>query len=179
MARIKRKHNHVNKILKEIKIPEGNILPGMIIRFEYTKKGVFDVRPVVLILSIESGKFDGINLNYMNEYEVQRMFSVIQSLTPVIEENILKLPQPYLRLQLSNRLRPSSISGKEVYNRIKVKSAWKEAYRTYNLKVATSPKLVDYDLDIVSDIKAGRKTTAETIRRQKKAEQDKGVEDAD
>ena len=179
MARAKRKHNHRNKILKEIKIPEGKILPGMILWFEYTKENVFDVKPLVLVLSIEGGKLDGINLNYMNEHDLQRMFEVIQSLTPVIEENILKLPNPYTRLQLSNRLRPSSISGKNIYNRIKVKNVWKNAFRTYNLKVATSVKLINYDLAVVSELGVGRKTTAETIRRQKRAEQDKGVEDAD
>tara|TARA_Y100000034_G_scaffold132914_1_gene197035 strand:+ start:934 stop:1467 length:534 start_codon:yes stop_codon:yes gene_type:complete len=175
----KRRYNHVGKILRETKIPDRSILPGMIIRFEYTKKGVFDVRPLILVLNTESDRCDGINLNYMNEDELQRMFSVMQSLTPVIEENILKLQNPYMRLQLSNRLRPSAISGKLVYDRIKVKDVWKNAFRTYNFKVLNSPKLVDYDLDVVSDIRAGRKTTAETIRRQKKAEQDKGVEDAD
>ena len=180
MARAKRKHNHRNKIRKEIKIPEGKILPGMILWFEYTKENVFDVKPLVLVLSIESGKIDGINLNYMNEYDLQRMFSVMQSLTPVIKENILKLPNPYPRLQLSNRLRPSSISGKNIYDRIKVKNTWKNAFRTYDLKVATSVKLINYDLDIVSDMGTiGKRTTAETLRRQKKAEQDKGVEGAD
>ena len=48
------------------------------------------------------------------------------------------------------------------------------------MKVATSVKLINYDLDIVSDMGTiGKRTTAETLRRQKKAEQDKGVEDAD
>ena len=47
MARAKRKQNHRNKILKEIKIPEGKILPGMILWFEYTKENVFDVKPLV------------------------------------------------------------------------------------------------------------------------------------
>ena len=178
MAR--RKYNHIKSILKETKIPERSILPGMIIRFEYTKKDVFDVRPLVLVLSTDGNEtFDGINLNYMNETDLQRMFTVIQSLTPVIEENILKLEDPYTRLQLSNRLRPSSISGKNVYERIKVRDVWKNAFRTYSFKVSTSPKLIDYDLDVVSELGAGRKTTAETIRRQKRAEQDKGVEDAD
>ncbi|MBC8427925.1 MAG: hypothetical protein H8D94_00480 [Candidatus Pelagibacter sp.] len=178
MAR--KKYNHIKSILKETKISERSILPGMIVRFEYTKKGVFDVRPLVLVLSTDVNEtFDGINLNYMNETDLQRMFTVIQSLTPVIEENILRLEDPYTRLQLSNRLRPSSISGKNVYDRIKARSVWKNAFRTYSFKVSTSPKLVDYDLDVVSGLKAGRKTTAETIRRQKKAEQDKGVEDAD
>jgi len=177
MAR--RKYNHIKSILKETKIPERSILPGMIIRFEYTKKDVFDVRPLVLVLSTDGNEtFDGINLNYMNETDLQRMFTVIQSLTPVIEENILKLEDPYTRLQLSNRLRPSSISGKNVYERIKVRDVWKNAFRTYSFKVSTSPKLVDYDLNVVSELRAGRKTTAETIRRQKKAEQDKGVEGA-
>ena len=175
----KRKHNHIKKILRETKIPEKSILPGMIIRFEYTKKGVFDVRPVILVLDIEGDKIYGINLNYLNEYQVQRMFSIIQSLIPVVEENILKLKKPYYRLQLSSRLRPSAISGKNVYDRIKGKIEFKNAFRTYSFRVLNSPKLVDYDLDVVSDIKAGKRTTAETIRRQKKAEQDKGMKDED
>ena len=177
MAR--RKYNHIKKILRETKIPEKSILPGMVVRFEYTKAGVFDVRPVLLVLSVDSNKVDGINLNYLNEYQVQRMFSIMLSLTPVIEENILKLKEPYYRLQLSSRLRPSSISGKNVYDRIKDKVEFKNAFRTYSFRILNSPKLVDYNLDVVSDIRAGKKTTAETIRRQKKAEQDKGVEGAD
>ena len=177
MAR--RKYNHIKKILRETKIPEKSILPGMIVRFEYTKAGVFDVRPVLLVLSVDSNKVDGINLNYLNEYQVQRMFSIIQSLIPVIQENLLKLKQPYYRLQLSSRLRPSSISGKNVYDRVKDKMEFKKAFRTYNLKVVTSAKLVDYDLDIVSKMRAGQKTTAETLRRKKKAEQDKGMKSED
>ena len=180
MARVKRKHNHRNKILKEIKIPEGKILPGMILWFEYTKENVFDVKPLVLVLSIESSKLDGINLNYMNEYDLQRMFSVVQSLTPVIKENILKLPNPYMRLQLSSKLRPTSISGKNIYDRIKSKNTWKNAFRTYNLEVATSVKLINYDLDILGDIeRTGKRTTAETLRRLNKVKQDKGIEGAD
>ena len=39
-----------------------------------------------------------------------------------------------------------------------------------------SPKVVNYKLDTVAgDIKVGQKTTAETIRRKKKAEKDKGI----
>jgi hypothetical protein len=174
-----RKYNHIKKILRETKIPEKSILPGMVVRFEYTKAGVFDVRPVLLVLGVHSDKVDGINLNYLNEYQVQRMFSVIQSLIPVVEENILKLKEPYYRLQLSSKLRPSSISGENVYDRIKDKMEFKNAFRTYIFRVLNSPKLVDYDLDVVSDIRAGKRTSAETIRRQKKAEQDKGMKDED
>ena len=173
------KYNHIKKILRETKIPEKSILPGMIVRFEYTKAGVFDVRPVLLVLSVDSNKVDGINLNYLNEYQVQRMFSIIQSLIPVIQENLLKLKQPYYRLQLSSRLRPSSISGKTVYDRIKDKMEFKSAFRTYSFRILNSPKLVDYDLDIVSKMRAGQKTTAETLRRKKKAEQDKGMKSED
>ena len=147
MARIKRKHNHVNKILKEIKIPEGNILPGMIIRFEYTKKGVFDVRPIILVLDIKSDKVDGINLNYLNEYQVQRMFTIAQSLTHVLEENLLQLPIPYFRLQLSTSRRASSISGKLIYDRFKSNREWLAAFRTYSMKVMASPKVINYKLD--------------------------------
>ena len=174
MAR--RKYNHLRRVLNEIKIPEKSILPGMIIRFEYTKKGVFDVRPVILVLDIEGDKIDGINLNYLNEYQVQRMFSIAQSLTPVIEENLLHLPIPYIRLQISTRMRASSVSGKLIYDRLKSNREWTDAFRTYKFKVMTSPKVVNYKLDTVAgDMKVGQKTTAETIRRKKNAEKDKGI----
>ena len=177
MAR--RKYNHLRRVLNEIKIPEKSILPGMIIRFEYTKKNVFDVRPVVLVLAVRGDMIDGINLNYLNEYQVQRMFSIAQSLTPVIEENLLHLPIPYVRMQLSTSRRASSISGKNIYDRLKSGKEWIAAFRTYQFKVMTSPKVVNYNLDVLSDAKVGRKTTAETIRRKKKAERDKGIIDED
>ena len=174
MAR--RRYNHLRRILNEIKIPEKSILPGMIIRFEYTKKGVFDVRPVILVLYIKGDKVDGINLNYLNEYQVQRMFSIAQSLTPVLEENLLKLPVPYIRLQLSTSRRASSISGKNIYDIIKSGKEWIYAFRTYSFKVMTSPKVVNYKLDVMAgETKVGQKTTAETIRRKKKTEKDKGI----
>ena len=173
MAR--RRYNHLRRVLNEIKIPEKSIIPGMIIRFEYTKKDVFDVRPVVLVLDVKGDKVDGINLNYLNEYQVQRMFSVAQSLIPVIEENLLQLPVPYIRLQLSTRIRATSVSGKLIYDRFKSNREWTDAFRTYKFKVITSPKVVNYDLDVLSSTKVGRKTTAEKIRREKKAEKDKGI----
>ena len=172
----KRRYNHLRRVLNEIKIPEKSILPGMIIRFEYTKKGVFDVRPVVLVLDVRGDTVDGINLNYLNEYQVQRMFSIAQSLTPVIEENLLHLPIPYVRLQLSTRMRATSVSGKLIYDRFKSNREWTDAFRTYKFKVMTSPKVVNYKLDTVAgDMKVGKKTTAETIRRKKNAEKDKGI----
>ena len=174
MAR--RKYNHIKKILREVKIPERSILPGMVLRFEYTKKGIFDVRPVILIIDVKGDNIDGINLNYLNEYQVQRMFSVAQSLIPVIEENLLKLPVPYIRLQLSTSRRVSSISGKNIYDRIKSGKQWIAAFRTYSFKVMTSPKVVNYKLDVMmGETKVGQKTTAETIRRKKKVEKDKGI----
>ena len=173
MAR--REYNHLRRVINEIKIPEKSILPGMIIRFEYTKKGVFDVRPIILVLDVKSDKVDGINLNYLNEYQVQRMFTVAQSLTPVLEENLLHLPVPYIRLQISTRMRASSVSGKLIYDRLKSNREWTDAFRTYKFKVMTSPKVVNYNLDVLSSTKVGRKTTAEKIRREKKAEKDKGI----
>ena len=177
MAR--RRYNHLRRILNEIKVPEKSILPGMIIRFEYTKKGVFDVRPVVLVLDVKGDKIDGINLNYLNEHQVQRMFSVAQSLIPVTEENLLQLPLPYIRLQLSTKIRASSVSGKLVYDRFKSNREWIKAFRTYSFKVMTSPKVINYNLDILSDAKIGKKITAETIRRKNKAKKDKGIIDED
>ena len=174
MAR--RRYNHLRRVLNEIKVPEKSILPGMIIRFEYTKKGVFDVRPIVLVLDVKGDKIDGINLNYLNEYQIQRMFSTAQSLIPVIEENLLQLPLPYMRLQLSTSRRATSVSGKLMYDRFKSNREWIEAFRTYKFKVMTSPKVVNYKLDVVAgEMKIGQKTTAETIRRMKKVEKDKGI----
>jgi len=171
----KRRYNHLRRVLNEIKIPEKSILPGMIIRFEYTKKNIFDVRPIVLVLDVKGDKIDSINLNYLNEYQVQRMFTIAQSLTPVLEENLLKLPMPYFRLQLSTSRRASSISGKSIYDRIKSGKEWLAAFRTYSVKVMASPKVINYKLDIMATGKLGQKTTAETIRRKQKVEKDKGI----
>ena len=102
-----------------------------------------------------------------------------QSLIPVIEENLLQLPLPYIRLQLSTKIRASSVSGKLVYDRFKSNREWINAFRTYSFKVMTSPKIINYNLDILSDAKIGKKITAETIRRKNKAKKDKGIIDED
>ena len=110
MAGRKHKISHHNRILYEQTIQEKYLLPGMIVNFTYTSKDIYDRKPLLFFFEYggkgaklnSSNLISGINLNYLHESRVQRLFKFAQALTPVLEENLLGLQLPYVRLQLSN-----------------------------------------------------------------------------
>ena len=134
--------------LKEQKIPEARVLPGMILSFSYAKQGAYDRRPLLFVMFVDKteAKLHGVNLNYLKEYDVQLLFSEMQRIgASSAEENYLQLAEPYYRFGLTTRFDPSKIDGDYVYRMIfHRRKRFKQAYRTYLLKDATSMKVVNY-----------------------------------
>ena len=150
----------------EQKVPETRLLPGMILSFAYNIKGVYDRRPLFFFIYNDAGKIHGLNLNYLNEYRVQRLFQIGQALTPVIEENLLGLPHPYYRLTLTTPIRASAVGGQQIYQALlKRDKRYRDAYRTYFLNKAATMRVVNYNIDVLSTLRVGRKTTVEAIKR--------------
>ena len=164
-----RKISHHRRIILEQKVPEKSILPGMVLSFGYNITGVYDRRPLLFFMYKDGDRISGINLNYLHEGRVQKLFSLSQSVIPMMEENLIHLPKDYLRLQLSTPRRATSVNSQLLYKMIMPRDIYfKNAYRTYLLSKATSMKAVNYNVDVISKLKAGRKSSVEAIKKEAK-----------
>jgi|15BtaG_2_1085339.scaffolds.fasta_scaffold03591_2 hypothetical protein len=165
MAR-KRKLNHNRRFILQQKISEKSMLPGMLLSFTYNSEDVYDRRPLLFFMYKQGDLIHGINFNYLHEYRIQRFFNLSQALTPVVEENLIRLPKDYQRLQLSTSRKASSVGSQLLYNTIMPRDKhYKEAYRTYKLSKASSMKVINYNIDSLSKLKIGQKASSEAIRK--------------
>jgi len=79
MAKIK--YNHQPKYLGIQHAILKALYPGMLVQFQYRSEDIFDKKPLILLLWREGqghgnskGLVHGLNLNYLPEIEVQRLF---------------------------------------------------------------------------------------------------------
>ena len=167
-----RKISHYRRIILEQKVPEKSILPGMILSFGYNVTGVYDRRPLLFFMYKDGDKIHGMNLNYLHEVRIQKFFSLSQALIPLMEENLIHLPKDYLRLQLSTSRRATSVDAQLLYTMVFSRDVYyKNAYRTYLLSKATAMKVVNYNVDVISKLKAGKKQSVESIKQKAKEEE--------
>ena len=70
-----RKVSHHKRITSKTGTTFVDIRPGQIIEFKYRNKNNdnYDKKPMVFILQKTSNILNGININYMKEYKVQRL----------------------------------------------------------------------------------------------------------
>ena len=123
------------------KIAPGKLLPGMILTFNYSEKGVKDPRPILLFLHNEKSLIEGININYLNPTKLKKLFSVIEFKKGKLdeEENLIFLKEDYFRIQISNPKKRSAMSPKRFYSDvISSDKYFKDAYRSYKAKSLTS-----------------------------------------
>ena len=150
-----RRYNN-KRIIKSIQtIAAGRLLPGMIITFNYSEKGVVDPRPVFLFLSenTKTKNIEGLNLNYLNPTKLKKLFSVADFKKTELDEveNLINLKDPYFRLQIANPKKRSAMTTKRFYGDIvKADRYFVEAYRSYKLSKLTSLKVTQLNLEFIS-----------------------------
>ena len=71
MAR--RKVSHYRRIISKTSTSVGGVKMGDIIQFNYRGDNIYDKSPMVFVLFKAGKLLDGININYMKEYKVQRL----------------------------------------------------------------------------------------------------------
>ena len=129
-----RKVSHHRRILSETRFPVGGwIWPHNIIRFRYHTKNNWDLRPLVYVLpaiSVADRKLQrlrthifGINLNYLNEYTVQKLLS-----EPSVAQKDIRLV------------------------RFKHWNMYEDAFRTYLVNELKEVKLVTYKTDAMLEL---------------------------
>ena len=146
---------HTKQILKEQKIPESKILPGMVLTFQYSGTGVYDRRPLIFVIynNKEKKLIEGVNLNYLKEFDVQHFFKECDRIgAPVEYENLIGLKDDYIRVKMKASREVNPVDGKYLYKNVFHRNKrFMKAYRSYKFKSATSMKVVNYNVDILKE----------------------------
>ena len=135
------------------KIAPGKLLPGMILTFNYSEKGVKDPRPILLFLHDNNGILEGININYLNPTKLKKLFSVIEFKKGKLdeEENLIFLKEDYFRIQISNPKKRSAMSTKRFYGDVILSDKYfKQAYRSYKTTSLTSLQVSQINTEFIT-----------------------------
>jgi hypothetical protein len=147
------KYNHKKILLETEAFKKLHLLPpGTIVQFKYKGIDIFDKKPIVLVLYSDNkqGFMDGINLHYVSEHVIHKLFAKLQA-SKMLGSNIVKdqikdrksnIDIDYYRLDLSEHGWHPSLKhnigtqqrvGKKLYERIikPIKNV-NNAYRTYS-----------------------------------------------
>ena len=138
-----RRYNN-RRIIKSFQtVPPRRLLPGMIVTFNYSERGVMDSRPILLFLyqNFKTNNIEGLNLNYLNPTKLKKLFQVMDFKKTKLDEveNLINLTEDYFRIQISNPKKRSAMSSKRFYEDVILSDKFFiEAYRSYKLsKLAT------------------------------------------
>ena len=114
-----RKVSHHKRIISRTRTTLANVRPGDIIEFKYSGENVYDIRPLIFVLTREGGKRKridlregtvyGINLSYMKEYKVKKLLDEIN------------------------------------FKKLKYYSLYEDSFRTYSIKKMKSIKLIEWE----------------------------------
>ena len=174
MAKVNTIYNHKKRIVNTQPGRINSLYPGVIIQFQYRGETVYDKLPMVLVLwnDYPNYKIHGLNLNYMNEFQIKNLFDELIEKGNVLTEqdqddetdyddtlpyrNLLK--DPYTRLKLptykedrgGNPLSKSeAVTQMDRLYEKKLKNIVKrnDIYRSYMQKKMSSIKVVTYDIE--------------------------------
>ena len=143
------------RIIKSFQtIPPGRLIPGMIVTFNYSEKGVKDPRPILLFLhkNLKTNNLEGLNMNYLNPTKLKKLFDVADFKKTKLDEveNLINLKDDYFRVQISNPKKRSAMSTKRFYGDVILADKYfKQAYRSYKLTNLTSLKVTQINIEFI------------------------------
>ena len=146
------RYNNRRIIKSGQKVAVGKLLPGMILPFNYSEKGVKDPRPILLYLHKDKCLLEGLNINYLNPTKVKKLFSVIEFKKGKLDEqeNLIRLKEAYFRIQISNPKKRAPMTTKRFYSDVVGSDTlFKNAYRSYNVGKLTALKVSNINLEMV------------------------------
>jgi len=144
------------RIIKSIQtIGQGKLIPGMIVTFNYSERGVKDPRPILLFLNLDNknNNLEGLNINYLNPTKLKKLFTVADFKKTKIDEveNLVSLKEDYFRIQISNAKKRSAMTPKRFYSDvISADRYFKRAYRSYKLTKLSSLKVSQINTEFIT-----------------------------
>ena len=150
-----RRINHNRRILSEQIVSKSDLVPGEIIRFGYTSPNKYDPKPLVLFLYHDkvTKLIHGINLNYLYEADIQRIFKQISNVVDV-ELKQGKGDNGFTKVKLTSGKSKTGVGAEKLYERVikpKIFSIprTKNCYRTYKTTKITQLRLINYQMDVI------------------------------
>ena len=156
---MKTTHNHKSKIDGLQPATLKSIIPGMIITFKYNGIKVSDKNPIILFLyyDVQHGLIDGINLNYLNSYQLKKLFEGFKDRTevsdrPEEDSGLISEDYTFISIPPTSKLgRPRSrseakVEMKRMYKKF-IEPRFSDIYRSYipsNIKTLKIVNLKDY-----------------------------------
>jgi len=143
------------RIIKSFQtVPPRRLLPGMIVTFNYSERGVMDSRPILLFLyqNLKTNNIEGLNLNYINPTKLKKLFKVIDLKKTKLDEieNLINLTEDYFRIQISNPKKRSAMSSKRFYEDVILSDKFFiEAYRSYKLSKLATLKVTQINTEFI------------------------------
>ena len=94
---------HIDNILNRKTYSLTKVIPGNVIQFKYQAKieNPTDINPLVLVCNPNyNGELHGVNFNYLNEFKVQRLFTFINGIIRIDDNNtdIKTVGEPITRI---------------------------------------------------------------------------------
>jgi len=145
---------HHRKILGVKKTTIKKVNPGDIMMFRYTKAAL-DPMPLVMVLYLEDNRLlHCINLNYLPETEVQKLFRGLVSrygLEEKEEKNNKGKVEKHSKISMPGNAGLMSPIGKEIYSQIVKPKIMQNTncYRTYDIRLISGAQKIRYEMDIV------------------------------
>ena len=163
---LKRKISHARRIQSKKSIAKTKLSPGMMVTFIYenSKADIYDRNPFVLFLYEDRPKklIHCINLNYLSESVVQKLFKDISKVVPVEFSGNTDLNKPFTGVDMTGgdssgdiaTNRKSTSTAKMLYEKvIKPKllniPSTENCYRTYRIDKVSVIKVISYKLDVI------------------------------
>ena len=133
------KSHHRRNIISEKSSSKMKIVPGSIVRFNYSGKEVNDSRPLVLVLNPRwQGKLHGLNISYLKESNLKQLLNLVKETAQGRIKRLLKLRLPLLKPDIGN-------PGSFYRSRLKPFLVGKpDCYRTYNSGGIGGVRIIDY-----------------------------------
>ena len=148
------RYNNRKLIESQQNLPLGKLLPGMIVTFNYSEKGVTDPRPILLFLHRDrkTKLLEGLNVNYINPAKVKKLFQVIdfkKGETGV--ENLVALQEDYFRIKIANPKERSAFTAKRFYSSVvSSDKVFRKSYRSYKTTKLSALKVTNIDESVLA-----------------------------
>jgi hypothetical protein len=166
MAQILR---NTRRIISKRRIQRQTLTAGALITFNYAGPKVTDKNPLIIYLYDDGKLMHGINLNYLYEHDVQKLFKFINSVIPIRMISSEKKAEITFTQEINAKKLYESVIKPKLMSVPRTKSC----YRTYKSNKMTNLHLVNYKIDVIE--KQVRELTGLGRRRLKKAELFKNV----
>tara|TARA_Y100000593_G_scaffold57224_1_gene106521 strand:+ start:3755 stop:4348 length:594 start_codon:yes stop_codon:yes gene_type:complete len=142
-----KKISHYRNYQNRRKIKPLNIMPGMILEFNYSSTTAFDKKPLVLILHRprEYNVIDGLNLNYLTTNELGQVIRQINKVSKVVWTEVGD--SWFKRFQIKGDMSAKGVPADKLYEGIiKARILPKfDCYRTYKTQQIRNLQVVDLD----------------------------------